>query len=133
MKKQEANNLMKGDCVFINTYGIIKIIRVTNYMPNGIIGERESATHFAEIKDVTPIPITNRFLINNGFLQVGHLYMFCGTNDVYKYKFIIEYNLSNHTLFINDGMVPNPVQYIHELQHIFRICGLDGNINIDKL
>ena len=85
---------MKGDCVFINTYGTIKIIRVTNYMPNGIIGERKSAMHFAEIKDVTPIPITNRFLINNGFLQVGHLYMFCGTNDFYKYKFIIEYNLS---------------------------------------
>ena len=133
MSEQEVNNLMKGDYVSINTFDGCKIIQVASIETHIITGRSESRWHWAKKKDVSPIPITKPFLENNGFLQVQNLFVLCGSIDICEFKFFIEYNLSNNFLFINDGIIPKPVQYIHELQHIFKICGLDGNIKIDKL
>ena len=133
MSEQEVNNLMKGDYVSINTFDGCKIIQVASIETHIITGKSESGLHWAKNKDVSPIPITKPFLENNGFLQVQNLFVLCGSIDICEFKFFIEYNLSNNFLFINDGIIPKPVQYIHELQHIFKICGLDGNIKIDKL
>lgn len=129
----EVNNLMKGDYVSINTFDGCKIIQVTSIETHIITGKSESGWHLAKNKDVSPISITKPFLEENGFLQVQNLFVLATRNDIYKHAFFLEYNLSNCTIFINDGIIPKPVQYIHELQHIFRICGLDGNIKIDKL
>ncbi len=133
MNEFEVNNLMKGDYVSINTFDGCKIIQVTSIETDCIRGRSESGSHWANKKDVSPFPITKPFLENNGFLPVQNLFVLATMNDIYKHAFFIEYNLSNYTIFINDGIIPKPVQYIHELQHIFRICGLDGNIKIDKL
>lgn len=77
-----------------------------------------------------PVPITREILEKNGFRKVQHLYCLLSENKVYPEKFFIEYNPNNYCLFINDGMMPAPIVYVHQLQHVLRLCGIEKEIDL---
>lgn len=47
--------------------------------------------------------------------------------------FFIEYMFVNQCLFVNEGLVPTPVYYVHQLQHALRLCGLNDEADNFKL
>ena len=67
-----------------------------------------------------PIPLTPEVLKANGwevkeemhlcYLNLGGLGFF-------------EWYLPSRALFISDGMLPLPVQFVHQMQHALRLCG----------
>lgn len=76
------------------------------------------------------IAITPEFLERNGFEKVQNLYVLKCSNSVYPSFIFVEYNIANGAIFLNDAMIPKPVRFIHELQHIFNVCEIDKEIVI---
>lgn len=75
-----------------------------------------------------PIPITTEILERNGFRKVQDLYYMKSENKIFPCPFFIEYNPNNKFLFINDGLIPMPILYVHQLQHVLRLCGIENEI-----
>lgn len=76
-----------------------------------------------------PVFITQEILEANGFEAHGwadsKLFTRGFENDDLICKFFIEYRLDNQCLFVDEGLVPTPVRYVHQLQHAMRLCGLN--------
>lgn len=82
-----------------------------------------------------PILLTDEILEDIGFKQMENRkeyhYLKCEGRE-YPFPFFIEYNTSNSTLFINDGMIPKPIRFLHEIQDALRLCNIDKDINIKE-
>lgn len=74
------------------------------------------------------VAISFDFLERNGFEKVQNLYVLKCGNSVYTSFIFVEYNIANGAIFLNDAMIPKPVRFIHELQHIFNVCGIDKDV-----
>lgn len=74
------------------------------------------------------VAISFDFLERNGFEKVQNLYVLKCSNSVYPSFIFVEYNIANGAIFLNDAMIPKPVRFIHELQHIFNVCGIDKEV-----
>lgn len=74
------------------------------------------------------VAITFDFLERNGFEKVQNLYILKCSNSAYPSFIFVEYNIANGAIFINDVMIPQPVRFIHELQHILTVCGIDKEV-----
>ncbi len=76
---------------------------------------------------IAPVPLTGRMLERNGWKKydaAGGTYML--PEECSRLAFVvIEWKPQSRALFINNGMIPTPIQYVHQLQHALRICGLD--------
>ena len=83
-----------------------------------------------ELYEIEPIPITPEILEIMGFEPAQNLYVLKSKNKTYPHMFFIEYNLVNKCLFINDGLIPRPIAFLHELQHALRLCGIEKDIII---
>ena len=121
-----AKELMIDDWVAIRDdrdplyYEIGQINQLADYGNTIVVNGTESLAELIE-----PIAIDAQILDANGF-RYTNLDNYCKivTNDVFPTPFSIEYNTANKSLFINDGLVPTPVLYVHQLQHVFRLCGI---------
>lgn len=76
------------------------------------------------VYELEPIPLTQEMLERNGFIKCGHLLMRGFKNEAYRFSFFLEYNPDNLCLFINDGLLPRAIRYVHEFQHVWRLCGV---------
>lgn len=74
------------------------------------------------------IAITPEFLERNGFEKVQNLYVLKWDDKIFPSKIFVEYNLANWCIFINDMMLPKPVRFVHELQLVLDLCGIDKEI-----
>lgn len=80
-----------------------------------------------------PIPITEEFLLANGFVRVNTQRYDLGTFGSYYYvkvnpkKNMIHVNGANANCNLYDG------KYVHQLQHALRICGLTAIANNLKI
>lgn len=96
--------------------------------PIGIMSPLKKIFTFRE-KDVNPIPLTNKILINNGFEQdtmgSGLIHHIAGAENLYVYV-NFRYNGECRNVEISNGMynLSRPILYVHELQHSLRLCGL---------
>lgn len=85
-----------------------------------------------------PEPITPEILEANGFEshKWAEITLFTkGFDKDLCIPFYIEYGLENNTLFINEGLVPTPIKYVHQLQNALRLCNLfdeADNFKIEK-
>lgn len=67
-----------------------------------------------------PIPLTPEILKVNGWEEKEEMrlcYLNLGGIGFF------EWYLSSRALFISDGMIPLPVQFVHQMQHALRLCG----------
>lgn len=112
--KQTVSKIMIGDCLLVDG----SIIQVTRYNIQYIL---ETLCQ--------PVDLTPELLQKLGFEKVQNLYILKWNNKVYSSLIFIEYNPENSCLYVNDMMIPKPVRYFHELQHVFDLCGIDRRIS----
>lgn len=127
----KANELMIGDWLFyegrFNAFPF-KVEQITKRKVGYHAEPDESRTHYLTLSECQPIPITPEFLERNGFEKAQSIYFLKSLNRGYPYLFFIEYNIVNNCLFINDGLIPMPILYVHQLQHALRLCGIEKEI-----
>lgn len=127
----KAEKLMIGDWLFyegrFNAFPF-QVEQITKRKVGYHAEPDESRTHYLTLSECQPIPITPKILERNGFRKVQDLYYIQSENKVYPFKFFIEYNPDNYCLFINDGMMPAPIVYVHQLQQLLRFCGIENEI-----
>ncbi|MCR5658935.1 MAG: hypothetical protein K6G25_06375 [Bacteroidales bacterium] len=115
------------------------IFRVTAIQDNDVIftDYADDITGAVDIEDVQPVPLTEETLEANGFethdWADSKLFVHGFENDDLICPFFVEYRIDNQCLFVNEGLVPTPVYYVHQLQHALRLCGLNNEADNFKL
>ena len=86
-------------------------------------------------KAFEPIPLTPEILEANGYeIRTWNESYSKGYENKHSIcPFFIEYMFVNQCLFVNEGLVPTPVYYVHQLQHALRLCGLNDEADNFKL
>lgn len=92
-----------------------------------------------DIKSISPIPLTQEILEKNGFVikkkwaQIGNF----GNSPLIMWHFVDDPVLKDykHELEVHQNdtgkvHVHIPCEYVHELQHAFRMCGITQEIEI---
>ena len=121
----KANELMLGD--WVNTpNGISRVIYIAKYSgiytDNTNIGEKLYSPY-----EINPIPLTPKILEKNGFERSKVFVEWKYENDdVYMiYKPFPYFKIQ-----MEECVVAFPCEYIHELQHALRLCGIEKEITI---
>ena len=108
------------------------IYRVDTIQENDVIGtdynNGEGIDSMFDADKVNPVLLTDEIMEKNGFEKVQNLRVLKWDNKVYPSMIFIEYNPANHCIFINDMMLPKPVMFVHELQIILHMCGINKDI-----
>ena len=129
----KANELMIGDWLFykgrFNAFPF-KVEQITKRKVGYHAEPNEGRLHYIILSECEPIPITPEFLKRNGFGKAQSLYYLKSLNKIYPCPFFIEYNTVNNCLFVNDGMIPMPITYVHQLQHVLRLCGIEKEVEL---
>ena len=118
----KANELMIGDWVRIEG----KPFQVTQINNKSV--PSEVGTYPYEEEDIYPIPLTPEILEKNGFYrreiptrdEIGHYYH--RTTD--PCSIFVRMSFGDGRDFGNE------IQYVHELQHLLKLCGIDKEIVI---
>lgn len=111
----KPNELLVGDWVLDGT----RIAQITSITCDGVI--ETTANKFSNIEVIEPFPLTAEILEGNGFEFDG--------DDIYKwgdYQLVIVYK--GGFLFGWVFGYRKQLNYVHELQHVLRLCGIDKNI-----
>lgn len=155
MDTMKANELMIGNLVRVNknvcikkdTVVKVKAIDGDNFLREDglkgcatceVIGDYFRSTYGVWCEYLAPIPLTHEILTKNGFVlkktkfETFELYqlLFHTHTDTTSAPSFLEYSLEFGTLFINDGRVPKPVKYVHELQIAYKMCGIEKEVVI---
>ena len=138
----KARELMIGDLVYIDD-PILEPnfpVRVYSVQTDGYTGpgasflmedDEDREAQYNENR-IHPIPLTFRILERNGWRRRqlsgvdAAVFSERGTHMVVW----LEWREVNKTLFIGDGLLPAPVEYVHQLQHIMRACGIEKEIEL---
>lgn len=117
----KTTELMVGDFIIAKNYGIKEIIGIRDF--DGVVEISESEDSEVEIPydDIKPIPITPEILEKNGWKET---------------QFWHEYQKDGNTLqsclpdmrgrFFNGVEIQHfKCEYVHQYQHLLRLCGLD--------
>ena len=128
----KANELMLGDWVFSKS--ISKPCKVIGIDPMEGLGSREGYTFklagpnneilFVHASSVKPIPLTAEILEKNGFSAD-----YCNDDLCYAQSYggdVIGIHINGK----NGCMDEMYFKYVHELQHAFRLCGIDKEIEL---
>ena len=123
--KIDIEELMVGDWVMIHEYPMIK-------EPRKVVKE-----HFVRsLCEFEAIPITNDFLLKNGF-------EFLPAKDIFYLKterYLLVYSNEHNVIRIYEDYMESinaidckqfPIKYVHELQHILKLGKIDIDIKID--
>lgn len=122
----EINEIMIGDWVKCTDPTPIQITVIDSW--DMVVKDQDDLR--VEIGDLQPIPLTERMLLRNGFEDFGEILTLKWKGGVDNCELNLRkmYNKDN----ICDAfgcMIGGCVQliiYVQELQHLLRLCGLDG-------
>lgn len=78
----------------------------------------------AEIKDLVPIELTEDILVKNGFGKVNNQYFF-GQVEIKELRdcWVVTINKEDADVDIN-------IHYVHQLQHLLRLVGIEKEIEL---
>jgi hypothetical protein len=131
----EAKDLMIGDWVYridFNTPVPVKIIgiEIVNYDKMeyvvDVLNKNEHNIHLY-LDEIEPIPLTTEILEKNGFVYDSEDKLF---EDIYPR---ISMLYAQYRLVENGGInygEMSEIKYVHELQHLFKLCGIDKDIEL---
>jgi len=125
----EIKDLMLDDLILTNDGQIAKVVSLyINHKGCGgdIIVDSDSKIFMSLVReeDINPIPLTEDILLKNGFvLRAGYLdgneYILPG-EDLY-----IFYEKDTKKMSVELGPRDIDILYVHQLQYLLRMCGLD--------
>lgn len=143
----KANELMIGDWVEPSQSMIpTTYCKVEGIYPDGTVHLDKTETLFT-LDEVTPIPLTSEIFEKNGFEKsYSSILTIDGYKEVpiYKYKNIKQVKSIYHNLIkicasldeskydVKFGMGSHifDIEYVHQLQHALRLCGIDKTIEL---
>lgn len=122
---------MLGDLVRYTNPPYIRVASITKKKIGYHLRPDEPRMHYVRLCEVNPIPITPEILEKNGFeLHEGETGLYGVTTAPY-------YALDGAPYIFCDG---NPyaawfedqvdIKYVHQLQHILRLCGIKNEIQL---
>lgn len=118
----KCRDLMVGDWVN-NEYGLLaQIINVCNVCAYAIFKNNEDSPWVFDdyVYHPVPIPLTSEILEKNGWKETEYWHEYKDGNT------IIQYSLSNIWGIINGVEIEHfKCEYVHQLQHLLHLCGLD--------
>lgn len=118
----ELTDLMVGDWVFVKDYPI-------KASPQKVRPE-----HFVRsLVEFEPIPLTSEILEKNGFEYDKYYHNWIYDEFTIKYGHLIDKEEEGDYLFVWVADTLMKLTYVHELQHILRLCGLNDLANNFKL
>ena len=145
----KANELMIGAFVYFNCFDGSKIVVRVNGFKDGIVyGDSKKGSNWCNIGKVEPIPLTPEVLARMGF-TIEEVPKYDDTYTEYEYtatikcvdsrkcEVEIEYNTYwkklrafNYDPHNRLGFtsIETQVEYVHELQHVFRLVGIENEI-----
>lgn len=147
----KANELMTGAFVYFCCFDGSKIVvRVTGFKDGTVYGDSKKGSHWCNIENVEPIPLTPEVLARMGFtIEEVPKYDDTYTEDEYtatmkcvdarKCNVEIEYKTYRNeiTVFSHDyhnilqyRSIETQVEYVHELQHILRVMKVDKELEL---
>ena len=123
-----ANELMIGDWVHYRGTNI----RVTSLYDKGgsnEIGWGDKESTWVNGRTVEPIPLTPEILERNGFERSRVFVEWKYVND----DIYILWKPFPWIKILNDNVqVLFPCEYVHELQHALRLCGVEKDIKLEE-
>jgi hypothetical protein len=138
----KANEIILGTYVYFNCFDGSKIVvRVTGFNDGIVYGDSKNGSHWCNIKNVEPIPLTPEILEKNEFkpyIPENHLETVYACQDVSKavaneLYALWSYQDGSFYLLLRVGgkdMVRMDVHYIHQIQHALRLCGIEKTIEL---
>ena len=137
----KVNDLMNGIYVYFNCFDGSKIIvKVTGFNDNIVYGNSKHGSHWANINEVEPIPLTTDILKLIGFNKSVpppgiHAKCYEVENKEEKYHLTIaDYNKYKRLLLnvdFEDAECFNiKCDYVHRLQLALKMCGIKKEINL---
>ena len=128
----KSTELMIGDWVYIPHNGKAPHYgKVTALLPSGAI-ETEINGSFALSSSVEPIPLTREILEKNGF-SFPKWESWWRVVDCNPTIYLAEHNESwwlYQDDYLDSRQYFAKIKYVHELQHAFRLCGIEKEITI---
>lgn len=94
--------------------------------------------HWANLKDIEPIPLTPEILEKNGFVGEGYQILTLDDGHWLEY-YHHEHRLTRYWEGIDEWQDHSKVRdvvfrchcyYVHELQHALKLCGINREINL---
>lgn len=143
----KAKELMIGD--WVNVFGIPKQmegIREFRYGAEVVYYDGDNGNF---IENLTPIPLTSEILEKNGFENIPYAGIDCNeiwllheiayygkSFPLYTDDIMLRYSISEQCWFIffnigdmhSDFRTITNICYVHELQHLLRLCKIDKKI-----
>jgi len=124
--------LMINDIVFDYTNSPVKVCAVGQ----DIVVKNVFGVGVLDPNELNPIPLTEEILVNNGFVGVPLTDSYELNTDYYE---IEVWNYSDGLWVVNVHWIEFPstpeskatVSYVHELQHLFHLCGIEKELVID--
>ena len=133
----KTEDLMLNDYVEIEGIGIAKVISITR--STIALFSLDNSKVIIDIDKIKPISITKTFLLNNNFSCNKHPYYkdrnFYELNKVISDN-ILEFNISEKDtiyyihLDANEIIISGKIKYIHELQHILKMCRIKLDLQL---
>lgn len=120
----KASELMLGDWVLETEFDRNRPARVEIIEPTRVW--LEGGKTYTPIDGVKPIPLTAEILEKNGFEKTSRYLNGIGTYDYWQIDgfFALTSNGNGFkAMFVN-------LDYVHQLQHALRLCGIDKDIEI---
>ena len=136
----DCKDLMIGDWVKVDQTTETVKARVLGVYKDGINYEVDysgvRATNQIHTDYVSPIELTEEILVKNGFVGVPLTDSYELNTDYYE---IEVWNYSDGLWVVNVHWIEfsstpeskATVSYVHELQHLFRLCGVEKELVID--
>lgn len=127
----KANEIILGTYVYFNCFDGSKIVvRVTGFNNGIVYGDSKNGSHWCNIKNVEPIPLTPEILEKNGFVEWrDKCYRWKYAEGIYISADFIEEEPWAH--ISNRCYSATPVcRYVHEFQHAMRLCGIEKEIEL---
>ena len=123
----KANELMIGDWFRCTDPTPMKITAIDSW--NMVVEDQEGFK--VEVGDLQPIPLTEDILLKNGFESYEERYRLITADDAIFVEHIIA-ETNDFFWFTNKSRVFRQIKpsivcnfnYVHEIQHLLRLCGL---------
>ena len=137
----KANELMIGDWVLCdeNAQGEYEFDNV-NYQPYQIKNGED--IDYAIERNLTgdadvyqPIPLTAEILEKNGWEYSEYtgdeMFTWPLDDDIeMPFRLVVDYNGNKYWITVGVGNYLTPINYVHELQHALRLCGIEKDITL---
>ena len=118
----KTNELMLGDWVKNRLdYGTISaVLKYDRVIVHSGIWDTETSA-----QGIEPIPLTPEILEKNGFKYVNDEPFFVGWE---QYGMVLDKRADGG--FSVSILIATPIYYVHELQHVLRLCGIEKEIEL---